>query len=214
MQMDNGICSNFFAVVYQGTPRTMTARHCVSNSYYSQAQSGDDMYGPSGVSDAGSQSRILIGHGTYGEWDGGPQTGGIKLVANYAQPGDGIYVCTTGGNSGTHCNIQITSSVSYNDDYSTIIDKQGVQQSTGNGNIASMAGDSGGGVFTLTADGSEVNAAGMIEAGGHFNGEPYTGPTACGPANDYGTNACGRIVVESPISRILADYPATIYTGP
>ncbi|MFJ2745685.1 S1 family peptidase [Streptomyces sp. NPDC087440] len=99
-------------------------------------------------------------------WDGGVEDGTeyTKVIAGTSAPRNGSLVCTSGAFSGVHCDIKITKTNSTLD-WGTHTSR-GV--STGDQLqklLASGSGDSGGPVFTLTGDGSQVLAAGVIIGG-------------------------------------------------
>ncbi|MFD6415167.1 hypothetical protein [Streptomyces sp. NPDC060194] len=99
-------------------------------------------------------------------WDGGVEDGTeyTKTVAGTSAPRSGALVCSSGAFSGVHCDIKISKTNSTLD-WGTHVSR-GV--STGDqlqGRLAAGSGDSGGPVFTLTADGSQVLAAGVVIGG-------------------------------------------------
>lgn len=177
----NGLCSNGFTVKINGVARTTTARHCWPDDYQSRDASGTTHQYGAGVA-AADGVRALSSAGMPYIFRGRPdQTGIVSPVRGTAAPGINMLICTSGGNSGEHCNIKISSLfVSWNDGAGPIWTMQGDQQTPGA--ITSMQGDSGGPVFTAGSDG-RVRAVGMIQAG--VQGTLMVG-SACGPARDYG----------------------------
>ena len=82
--------------------------------------------------------------------------GGGAGGSEHARPG--LY---RGGNSGEHCDVEVTAEGSWSDAWGPIPVDTGVEQTAGK--IAVIQGDSGGPVMTI-AGSSLVNAAGMIQA--------------------------------------------------
>jgi hypothetical protein len=121
------------------------------------------------------------------------------------------FVCTSGGNSGQHCNIKISNlNVSWFDGWGAIWTVRGDQQTAGA--ITSMQGDSGGPVFTIASDG--VRAAGMIQAG---TGTLMAG-NACGSVHDYGVPIRGGAALDcstgllfSSVSALTTGLSAQLY---
>jgi hypothetical protein len=215
MAADNGanqICSSGFAVALNDTPHTTTARHCPvdgGSDYIDVIDGGesyssvpaDERYGTTvelTSSEAGAAA-ILTSEGSElmfsGPWDNG--TGTLSVIG-FGDVGVNDLVCTEGGNSGDHCDIKVTAeTVSESDkdgSYDTI---EAVQE--GSGNIAVMAGDSGGPVMTLSGVSSgQVKAAGMIENYGNTL-------SSCTPA--YYANPCSLTVYFTSMRTIVKYTP-------
>jgi hypothetical protein len=117
----------------------------------------------------------------------------------------GLYdlVCTEGGNSGGHCNVEVTNLLyMFNDgdgDFETI---RGDEQTEGD--YAVIQGDSGGPVIVNLPNGN-VGAAGMIQ--GWVGGIVEEG-SACAPADYiYATIICATGVLFSSMTTIINNLP-------
>jgi hypothetical protein len=198
-----GGCSTGFGIRIGTATYTTTARHCVVPMR---------PYDDNGLFPRFAGSKQLSG-------DGGARllnVGGSKLMfyGNYAstlkatvigtknvRAGIGDYVCTSGGNSGTHCggglNQQVIGSTTMGDGFGA---KFGVLYATRkDGGVAAVGGDSGGPVYR-NATGTDVYAVGMIQAG--------SGQVACGSTRTSTTNlACGKTVYYSSINTIINSIP-------
>jgi hypothetical protein len=112
-----------------------------------------------------------------------------KPVQELRDVGLNTLVCTSGGNSGVHCNVKVTAMVvSFNDGYGTVSTMRGVQQTSGR--IAVIQGDSGGPVLISYANG-KVGAVDMIQ--GLENGTT----SGCGSVHDAGAT-CVLLGFSSP----------------
>lgn len=156
-------CSTGFAIRYNGVARTTTARHCVDAPY--RSWSGAANYGKIIYTPNGGGARILNGSGWGRMFDGAwnNSTGYYKTVKGLRDLSLNDTVCTSGANSGVHCNIKV------NNMYAMFDDKYGapfptIQATQQNGGIAGAQGDSGGPVFTVgSSNVNNVYAAGMIQ---------------------------------------------------
>ncbi len=215
MAADNGvneICSSGFAVALNDVPYTTTARHCPleggndwvdadASPIYSQVPA-DQQYGTTvelTSSEAGAAA-ILTGGGYSLMFSGAWNSANTAPVEDFGDVGVNDLVCTEGGNSGDHCDIEVTAeTVSIMDQDGSFDTIEAVQQSSSN--IAVMAGDSGGPVITLTgASSGEVRAAGMIQAMGN--------PLSSCPSNVYASgNPCSLTVFFSSMRTIVKYTP-------
>lgn len=205
-------CSSGFAVGISGVTHTTTARHCIYTDYVAR-DAPDNQYalGSSTVVDPGA-ARYLGGAGLGHVWDGGwNQEGYHKKVVDYFDASIGDKVCTDGGNSGIHCEVQVTALGKWDDGYGPFDVIVARQQSSGK--IAVIQGDSGGPViFPLFCVGGftglcQVKAVGMIQA---VSGYEATGPF-CGSVHDVGPDAapniCGDTVFFSSMRTIVNGIP-------
>lgn len=202
-------CSSGFAIRYNGVNRTTTARHCTppSGSWHAWDNSSSS-YGSFIASTATSGVAELSGAGNGRMMDGAwNSTNTSKAVQGYLDVGLNDLICTSGGNSGTHCNIKITAtSVSWNDGSGAIMMMRGTQQTAGA--MASANGDSGGAVLTLKGtDGTKVNAVGMIQTGDTNVTCPSIHWTAGGSV------ACTSQTYFSSTHTLLSELGASIVTG-
>lgn len=200
MKSSHGTCSSGFAVRYAGANHATTARHCNPGSGGYTARGGWASYGAVIATTADAALNVLSGAGagrTFdNEWNNG--SGFSKSVLNVFNVGLNDRICTSGGNSGVHCNVKITAMSVYIDDghgyFSTI---RGVQQNSAD--IAAIQGDSGGPVF-MPYGGSydqRVGAVGILQA--VENGASG----ACGSVHDAGSSLCSRTVLFSSIQTAL-----------
>lgn len=197
-------CSSGFAIKISGVAYTSNARHCTHNSYYPRDGTSSTLYGGTKQVVNLTQWRVLQGRGHYWMFDGAYSTNNHKTVNGYGDVGIDDYVFTSGGNSGTHPNLKVTSlTASWNDGFGSASQ---VEAAASGGNIAAMAGDSGGPVFTYHTDGTTVGASGMIQS---FT---TTATAGCGSARDL--QACGNHVLFTSAHATVDSIPgASLYTG-
>lgn len=181
-------CSTGFAVADANRTYTITARHCPQGSYYDASNSG--VYVGYEMRDSSDgQASILDGTGSKWMFDGAWNNpdGYSKAVSGFQDVSPGDYVCTSGGNSGVHCNIQVIGTYYWWDDgWGGAYNIEGYQQTYGQ--IAAIQGDSGGPVLMPRSDGT-VGAVGMIQA--VLNADTNN----CGSAYDLGSNTCSPDVL-------------------
>jgi hypothetical protein len=199
-----GWCSSGFAVVYVFVRHTTTARHCTANDW--RAVDGTAVYG-SGMATSASGARVLTARGSALNFDGAwnDASGYKKPVVGLSDPGIGGYVCTSGGNSGVHCNLKVTGLATWTKDPSGGPLTVRIAQQQTPGAIAAAQGDSGGPVFTLSgANAATVLAAGMIQA--------ISGTSPCGTLHVQA--ACSSTVLYTTESEVLASLGASLVTYP
>lgn len=185
-------CSSGFAVALNDVPHTETARHCprdggndwvdandAADSYSSVA--ADQRYGTTTEYSSSYGAAAILGSGGYSlMFSGAFDSASTLSVVDFGDVGVGDLVCTEGGNSGSHCDVEVTAeTVSINDGYGSFDTIQATQQSSSN--IAVQQGDSGGPVMTLAnVSSGQVRAAGMIQAGsGQVSCKEYYTPSTC-----------------------------------
>lgn len=205
-------CSSGFAIEISGVTHTTTARHCTYTDYVARDAAGNQYAsGSSTVVNPGA-ARYLGGAGSAYCWDGAyDQEGFQKKVVDFADPAIGTLVCTDGGNSGVHCNVQVTSlMVLWDDGNGPTETIKGIQQNVGD--IAVIQGDSGGPVIVpvlpcLFGIACRVRAVGMIQA---FVGSQATG-SFCGRVHDTGSDAnpniCSDGVLFTSMRTIVSGIP-------
>jgi len=190
--VDTGRCSTGFSVNYKGVKYATTAQHCAGGSSYTAADSSTS-YGSIYKDFTIGGFALFTSSGKGMMYDGA-----WNNTAGYAKPVKGSVtvhlndlVCTSGGNSGVHCDVKVDkTNISYKDSTGkpAFITYQAVQ--TG-GKIAGAQGDSGGPVLTVLANGY-VGAAGMMQAMGNAL------PTAsCGSMRFPGS--CSKTILFTPI---------------
>lgn len=181
-------CSTGFSLKDANRSYAVTARHCPQGSYYDRDNAG--VYVGYEIRDSpDGQASLLDGTGSSwmfdGAWDN--SAGYSKAVSGFQDVSPGDMICTSGGNSGVHCNIQVIGMYYWwNDGYGGTYNIEGYQQTYGQ--IAAIQGDSGGPVLMPRSDGS-VGAVGMIQA--VLNADT----NGCAPAHDLGSNVCSPDVL-------------------
>jgi hypothetical protein len=169
---------------------TNTARHCDGTGWWYARDNSGSSAGMQWRDSPDGQAALLSETGSLWMFDGAwnNTAGYSKPVAGFHDLSLGDYVCTSGGNSGVHCNIGIMYLNFYwNDGYGYASQMEGYQSV--NGQIAAIQGDSGGPVIVPYGNGS-VGAAGMIQA---VAGTLYNYGN-CGSVRDGGANYCSRYV--------------------
>lgn len=182
---------------------TSTARHCTATPYTDRDNSSVS-YGNTQQVVNLTQWRVLTQTGFYWMFDGNYATSNHKTVNGYGDVGINDYVFTSGGNSGTHANLKVTTLTAWwNDGYGVA---EEIEAQAPNNGVAVMAGDSGGPVFFYHTDNVTVGASGMIQY--------YTGGVTggCGSARD--ANPCGNKVGFTSAHATVNSIPgASLYTG-
>jgi hypothetical protein len=170
---NGGGCSTAFAVIKPSLldpslweRMMLTAAHCgggVGVNYFG----GKGLMGRGALWDRRLDSAAIATSSAPRIYDGG-----VNDASEYSKPvtaqgvnRKGVYVCTSGASSGVHCDIRIKStenSVDWGDyDSKDVVFADQVDKLAAAGD-----GDSGGPVFTLSADPSKVVAMGVIIGGG------------------------------------------------
>jgi hypothetical protein len=218
-----GFCSAGFAVTIGGVHYTETARHCnrqdfvVADSCCGSVPA-NKKFGTTLELSADGGARVLTGGGYFFMqhlgWD---TTSQPLVVVGFGPIGLHDLLCTEGGNSGEHCDIEVTNElVVWNDPgYGNLNTIEGHNDTVAH--IAVMQGDSGGPVMSLAnTQPGQVLASGMIQAGvGAVSG---TGPGECGPAYSYGAgsnlNLCfDNVLFTSTYTIVKNLVGASLYTG-
>lgn len=158
-------CSLGFAILYNGVNYATTARHC--DSYYKSFDiSTNKLISTKFVTkDGGAKLLNTTGRG-WMFYGGNTSTLKAKVVPYPRTAGmnAGDYVCTSGGNSGTHCGgseiQQVGGSRTWNDGYGDLSVLYATRKDLG---LAAVGGDSGGPVYRNKTS-TEVYAVGMIQA--------------------------------------------------
>ncbi len=198
------ICSTGFSLVLSGSARVTTARHCQGPNFVTW--STDAPYGTSIALSSNSGARVLSGSGSALMFTGGPLGTTYRSVYGFADVGLGSYVCTSGANTGEHCDIKVTTMMHWFSDgfgssFPTI---QGTRQSPG---VAAGSGDSGGPVY-VNLDGTSsgrLGASGMIQGGGAIN-------VACG-ATTTSSAQCSTVVYFSSTRTIASNLGAQLVSS-
>lgn len=160
-----GACSSGFAINYEGHNHTTTAWHRIDEPWHAWSNSKAD-YGRTfkAVHDKGG-AKLLTGAGSSLMFDGAANNpdGYTKKVQSLTDVSLNDQVCTSGGNTGVHCNIKvIDTAVRYSDDLGgTVFNAFEGHQI--DGKTAGGEGDGGGPVLVPIKGGVYVRAAGMIQ---------------------------------------------------
>ena len=176
-----GGCSSGFAIKYRGGNYITTARHCNQPPYAAYDNSRSSYGSLIYVSDSG-MANVLTSKGAPGMFDGAwnepPNAGGAayhKDVLGWEDVSEGDLVCSSGANSGVHCNMEITEmKIDFDDGQpDTHMTIRAVQRTPGE--IAGAQGDSGGPIFVIDGD-HNVYAVGMLQG----SQDKSTWPAQCG----------------------------------
>ena len=156
-------CTTGFALADVNRTYTITARHCPSGPWYDRNNFGV-FVGNEFWDSAGSQSSLMTGYGSKwmydGTWDN--SWGYSKATAGFQDVSLGDWICTSGGNSGVHCGIQVEGMwYLWDDGYGSAYNIEAFQMT--HPQIAAIQGDSGGPVLMPYSNGT-VGAVGMIQA--------------------------------------------------
>lgn len=180
------ICSSGFAVNINGVSHTTTARHCVDVPYRASSLTSSTYSTGLGSLSGDGAARALDASGSaymfVGSWS---DTNGPRLLTHgFWDVSTGSTICTSGGNSGQHCNLKVTNMYVWNNDgyggFYTI-------RAAASSGIATIQGDSGGPVYYTNGSGYAY-AVGMIQ----FVANIVSCPS--GSARYIGNNLCGTSV--------------------
>ncbi|MEV7605131.1 hypothetical protein AB0N65_06805 [Paenarthrobacter sp. NPDC089322] len=155
------------------------------------------------------QASLLSEPGSQWMYDGAwnNTAGYSKSFSGYHDASINDYVCTSGGNSGVHCNIKVGyMGFMWNDGYGYASQIEGYQMT--NGQISAIQGDSGGPVLLPYGNGT-VGAVGMIQA----IAGPLLQGAACGSVRDAGPNYCSRYVWFTSTRTIANSLGLSLVTG-
>jgi hypothetical protein len=199
----NTACTSGFTVKRNGYTWVTTARHC-NSSYYTVWDVPSRSYGSSVAVDSGTGMRMLTGDGYYWMFSGAWNSTARKTVSGLADVSLGSVVCSSGGNSGVHCNLVVEEMFeAYFDGYGYFWSIRAHAPS----GIAAAAGDSGAPVFIPSSDGVHVLAVGMVQ------GSQQQAASSCGSVR-IPTNDCSAWMEFTSQREFLKNVGATLYTGP
>jgi hypothetical protein len=196
-------CTSGFGIQRSGFTWTTTARHCDADSWTAW-DNGANSYGNRYDADAGTGNRMLTGDGFYWMFDGAwnDANGFHKTVWALADVSQGSSICSSGANSGVHCNLIVENmNEAFNDGYGWFNTIRVHAQS----GIAGAHGDSGGPMLIPSSDGAHVWAVGMLQ------GSNQAQTTNCGSLRI--STSCSEWVEFSSERVFLNDIGATLYTG-
>jgi hypothetical protein len=198
-------CSTGFAVWIGGATKMLSAGHCAADGQ--TARDGGTQVMGSVSGDNNAYDRLYINASSSGRiYDGGVGSGEFsKPVASAARSYVGDWLCTSGSYSGARCDIRVVATnVTINVGYSIY---QTVRAEQINRLNAAGNGDSGGPVFSLSADPNRVIAKGTITAIDRNAGATCTGVPASA------TRSCSWRMYYVDVVNTLNAYGASIVTG-
>lgn len=184
---NNGkICSSGFSVNINGVSHITTARHCVDVPYRADSLSSSVYSTSLGSLSGDGAARALDASGSaymfIGSWS--DTTGPRLLTHGFWDVSTGSVICSSGANSGQHCNLRVTNMYVWEDDgYGAFANIRAAASS----GIATIQGDSGGPVFYTNGSGYSY-AVGMVQFVADFV------PCPSGSARYIGGNICGMSV--------------------
>ncbi|MFD4397278.1 hypothetical protein [Kitasatospora sp. NPDC058478] len=200
----NGFCSSGFGGWRGKTAVLLTAAHCGTSGTY-KTGTGNTI-GKASDSDSGLDTTVItLDHGTpsgqffYGAWNNGQ--GERRRAVGAGRNNVGDLVCSSGAMTGAHCALKVTQT-----DYATSID--GVWRTdldnaarTDDHTITVAQGDSGGVVVASISGGDDMQARGIISAGGGHT-------VACKWGTDTAASnvTCFDTVVFVPIGPIVTKF--------
>jgi hypothetical protein len=211
-------CSTGFGIDYQGFYVTTTARHCAESVYYEWSAfpnaSGTQFVNGSVTSGGGAGVRVMNSGGSPLMFKGGPTSTTKDEVIGLYNPSMNSNLCSEGGNSGEHCNLIVSNlDVQIMDGIGTIDTIEAIQQTAGH--IATMAGDSGGPVMSL----SGITTAGLVKAAGMIQAskDVITSQSQCGNSNYFiitppSATTCGKQLLFTSENQILRNLNADLLT--
>ncbi|GIH02565.1 hypothetical protein Rhe02_06320 [Rhizocola hellebori] len=171
------VCSTGFAVGRQNwftlTTGILTAEHCARGGGVSVTTGAGRFIGTAEVPSPqtaafNSDSLFVPTNSAARMFDGAPVGAFSKPVVGWVNNFVGQFVCTSGASTGVHCDVitdLISSTALIQTGPTSFVRVDNLVFGTALGSstaIAAGSGDSGGPVFTLTADFSKVRAAGLM----------------------------------------------------
>jgi hypothetical protein len=204
----NAACTTGFAVTYQGVSKILSSAHCANVGQTAVDPTGQ-VSGPV-THDNAARDTLLIGASAGGRVFNNP-VGNVSTEFSNPVIGTtssvvGLYVCTSGGFSGTNCNIRVTAvNVTINVGWLIQGTVRAEQQAFTN---AAGGGDSGGPVEVVNPSNTlQVYAAGIVTATDYGTQVPCTGYRPTG-------RVCVWRIYYSPWSNVAAAFPGiTIVPG-
>lgn len=212
------ICTIGFSVVTPGgAGRMLGARHCASSADTAFRNGAMTPMSAGGTQTTlGPDDSLLIdplgGTAPYTFRGTFPSTSRLK-IAGYSRPFNGDILCTSGANSGEHCNMEVVS-VALENEACPPAPNQAAGTNchvwhavSATGGVGSVQGDSGGPVYKDRADaGAPTLAKGIIMSG------TDNGP--CGQVRYNVGTACGDDVFLTDIYRLLTYWELDIDIAP
>ncbi|WP_188295594.1 hypothetical protein [Streptomyces sp. CBMA156] len=198
----NAFCTSGFGAWRGKVAVLLTAAHCGTSGTYKTGTGA--VIGPVATSDAGLDVTVINISGTPSGrfYDGAlNNSSGSRRTFGAGRNNVGDLVCTSGAMSGSHCALKITRT-----DFSASID--GVWHSdldnavrTDDSTVTVAQGDSGGPVFASVTGGDDMQARGIMAAGGGNK-------VVCGETP--GPTTCYDTVAFTPIGPIIDKFTLSI----
>ncbi len=199
-------CSTGFAVKVGKVSKILSAAHCGVDGETLKDGGGQVMGTFEG--DNNTNDIILIDAPAAGKVFVGPHTSGVsEKIIGALGPMVGLWVCTSGANSGDHCNVKVThtnQSAVFQTGEGTFTISPLVRAEEYDHEIAAAQGDSGGPVIVPTQHPDLHRAAGTITGGGGVVDD-------CGPMQ-LPSSECGWYIYYVDITTSLNYYGATLTT--
>lgn len=208
--ISNGDSCSLGVAVRRGTlVNFLTARHCdpSSNNRWTNEQGITLTYGSGSVTtkpgiDSYLITQIAGGGGASGlVFTGGYNSNTSQIVGSSTTAQDGDYICTSGANTGEHCNTKVFGET----DYTVLGYSVHVKEGFNDQPYPVGQGDSGGPVYYVGPD-SHVGIVGIIS--GQGNSEACQSTHLNNPQT-----RCGDPVYFVDITTILGAWSSTIYKG-
>ncbi|MFJ8473745.1 S1 family peptidase [Kitasatospora sp. NPDC094011] len=196
-------CSSGFGAWRGRTPVLLTAAHCGTSGTYKTG--AGTTIGTAADSDTGLDITVVNTTGTPsgrfydGTWDNA--AGYSKRVVGAGHNNVGGLVCDSGAMSGVHCGLKVTRTEYAADVEGTWHKDMDVAERTDGTTVAVAQGDSGGPVFASVTGGEDMQARGIIVAGG--GQKAVCTPTAT-------TTTCYDTVLYTPISPVIDKFGLSI----
>ncbi|MFF2146386.1 S1 family peptidase [Kitasatospora sp. NPDC058190] len=199
----NAFCTSGFGAWRGKTAVLLTAAHCGTSGTYKTGTGAE--IGKAADSDTGLDITVINTNGTPsgrfydGAWDN--SAGYSKRVFGAGHNSVGGLVCDSGAMSGVHCGLKVTKTeyaASVEGTWHTDMD---IAERTDDRAIAVAQGDSGGPVFASINGGEDMQARGIVVAGGGQK-------AVCSPVAERTT--CYDTVLYTPISPVIDKFGLSI----
>ncbi|UKZ02674.1 S1 family peptidase (plasmid) [Streptomyces viridifaciens] len=199
----NAFCTSGFGAWRDKTPVLLTAAHCGTSGTYKTGTG--TVIGAASDADTGLDITVINTNGTPsgrfydGAWDNA--SGYSKRVFGAGHNSVGGLVCGSGAMSGVHCGLKVTQTEYAASVEGTWHKDMDVAERTDSGTVAVAQGDSGGPVFASINGGEDMQARGIIVAGG--GQKAVCSPTAA-------RTICYDTVLYTPISPVIDRFGLSI----
>ncbi len=164
-------CTTGFAMSKAGKKYMLTAAHCAPGNGLTIRDGGNDVVGTTTNVDYSDDSVMITPNGSVAGrmFDGPWNSTTSEVVKGAVHPKKGMFICTSGSATGTHCNIKVTNTryryrlkKPYAHSDVVILGVTAMSQTAGG--RANGLGDSGGAVLINTKTKRQIKAVGIISA--------------------------------------------------